>query len=286
MTRVCATSPLPSYLSLKEAFAEVFKFPGVKFPDLLTFGDLSLGSIDDLEQKISNWIHAFQQSSFLSVVKLIMDPIVSILGGAIDDLLPKLPVLELTFTNFISLNVNDLYEQIKIAFRTKYDELAALFEFPIFDGFDELDLTIPAIATNLFTKFFELTIGKLVKLIKQVTDILEIAGMPKLPEIPTKPEIKSMMLEQMQQYNLSLADAIKKLFPILPSPIIPVPLFDTKDIPTIELEHVVSIIATEFQFLPMKIITDFIQDILGVDLPVLCIEIDTPVFTNPIDNIA
>ncbi len=286
MKTICATSPLPSFTSLSDAFKELATLPNLAdiLPDFPTFGKLSLGAIDNPEIFLTHWLQAFQQGALLAVINLVIKPISKILGGDIDDLLPKVPGLEIGFTKFLTITSAELYAAIKTAINNQVQIIINLIPDPIISGFDSPDLNLPEIAKSLLASFVTKIISKLVDLIDKVTKILEVAGMPDLPEIPTQEQLTQMLRAYLAEFGGTINDAIKKLIPILPSPLLPDPLMLSTSSIEFEFRQAIQILMNEFMTLPLKIITDFITKILGVKFPVLCISI--PDIANPLDQLA
>ncbi len=275
MTTICATSPLPSFTSLHESFKELVKIPHLKdiLPDFPTFGKNSLGTIDNPDIFLTHWLQAFQQGCLTAVINLIVKPISSILGGSIDDLLPKVPGLNIGFTKFLTITADDLYAAIKDAIKNDVSIIVNLIPRPIIVGFDSLDLELPEIAKSLLVSFITGIINKLVDLIDKVTKILEVTGMPTLPTIPTQAEIEKLLRDYITRYGGTLNDAIKKLIPVLPSPILPDPIMGTTLSTEFDIRQAIQIVTTELIILPLKLIADFITKILGVKFPTICIPI-------------
>ena len=272
MPTYCASTPLPSFAEVKSLLSGFDVWPPlpITLPDLPTFNDVAMGGVSSLSIKLSHFAQEFLKSGILAVISTVVEAVASIIGGAVDDLLPKLPILNISFTELLTMGATNLYAAVASELSDALSPLWALLPSPIYVGISSLPLEVVEIVKTLVTDYLKSLVEVLTDLVNQAADILSIAGLPSLPTIPTLEEVTNAVRQYMLEEGKTVYEAIAELFPILPNPLFQQPLFGSISSTEIEFRNIMNIIMNEFVIIPLKMIADFAEDFLGVTLSPLC----------------
>ncbi len=275
---VVTISGFPTCKGLADSFAPLSAYPPVDItlPPFPTFGQESMGSIRSIPNKVVQWIQNLQQSYLLLVVSAIGEVVSSILGGALDSLLPEVPGLGLTFSAFLAVDPAVLFAAVKQAVVDGVTEITSLIPSPIYAGISCLDLELVEIVKSVASSYIKLLTEVLTNLVNDAADILSVAGLPPIPVIPTLASLQGMVADWFTVNTGSLQDAISALFPVLPNPILPDPIIPTFAAPALEYRQAMNMLLQEMTTLPLSMIADFADTVLGVPLPELEITIELP----------
>lgn len=282
----CATSPVPTFNSLYQAIANSLIFPPIEFtiPPLPTIPSPIYAGFRCSNLEIIQLVQGLQQFQMMTTLMAGLQPLVSFLGGVIDDLLPKISGTDLNLMSLLSSNANQVYTAISTAIAN-----GITFPFvpsPIFNG-----LTIPAVEAVATVKavvngYFMQVMDVLTDLIGQITEQLELPALPTLPQIPTLSDIQQVLLAAFPEFQ-TLQDLIQsgisvsQLFSALilagfPPLILPDPLIPSFSSFEIEFQEAITILHMELLSNPLTIIIDFLQNTLGqlgFEFPLLCVSI-------------
>jgi hypothetical protein len=282
----CATSPVPTFNSLYQAIVNSLTFPPIQFtiPSLPTIPNPIYAGFNCANLEIIQLVQGLQQFQMMTTLMAGLQPLVSFLGGAIDDLLPKISGTDLNLMSLLSINANQVYTAISTAIAN-----GITFPFvpsPIFNG-----LTIPAVEAVATVKavvngYFMQVMDVLTDLIGQITEQLELPALPTLPQIPTLSDIQQVLLAAFPEFQ-TLQDLIQsgisvsQLFSALilagfPPLILPDPLIPSFSSFEIEFQEAITILHMELLSRPLTIIIDFLQNTLGqlgFEFPLLCVSI-------------
>lgn len=284
MITLCCDSPLPTFEALHSSLMESIQgqipdftipaLPGLRVPIYDGFSQLGL----ELSQLVQE-LQAYQISLTLFNI---FKPLADFLGGALEDLLPKIPNTDLTLLDIIAGDPAPIYAAIQQA-------LADGLTFPMIPSPLFGDLSIPALeavatAKALLRGYPALLVAKIKELIELATGVLELPGLPEIPSIPTRDDIEALILELFPEAE-SMLDVLRGgvtlsalfaglSFPPLPPLILPEPLIQGFSSLSIELEEAMSIMQANATSGCIAPIVDFCNDTLsalGFEFPKICI---------------
>lgn len=215
MFNVCINSPVPNLVDLKRDFLNqlesikdsvpnfqdfIEKLSGISLPNLLGLPDPLFLGYSNIIQELMEVIDAIKYQADTLTMMNIFKPLVSVIGGALEDIIPKIPTLNFSIIDIVSGNIQGLYDAI----------LSALKQ----------GIKLPYLPTNLFESFSNYTKEALLSLkiilvgykglllntmqgmIKKAMSILDISGLlPTLPKIPSIEELKQMVLSAFPDYT-------------------------------------------------------------------------------------
>ncbi|PTQ91279.1 hypothetical protein [Agitococcus lubricus] len=286
MITLCANNPLPTFKSLYDSVVDNLKFPpiAIEIPTLPTLKTPIYEGFSNTNMEILQLIQGLQDFQFQTTLMALIQPLVSVVGGALEDILPKIPHTDLTLIDLLASNPSHIYDVIAAAIAEHGLGIFPFVPKPMFGSF-----SIPAIeAVNVVKMvvrgYYIAVLNVISSLIDQVTDILELAGLGVLPTIPTLSAITAALMAAFPQFdNLSAliqsGIGIQDIFSMLlfsgfPPIAIPNPLIPSFSSHEIEFQEALSIIYSDFLTIPLAIIIDFVQDTLGMlgfSFPLLCI---------------
>lgn len=215
MFNVCINSPVPNLVDLKRDFLNqlesikdsvpnfqnfIEKLSGISLPNLLGLPDPLFLGYSNIIQELMEVIDAIKYQADTLTMMNIFKPLVSVIGGALEDIIPKIPTLNFSIIDIVSGNIQGLYDAILVALKQ--------------------GIKLPYLPTNLFGSFSNYTKEALLSLkiilvgykglllntmqdmIKKAMSILDISGLlPKLPKIPSIEELKQMVLAAFPDYT-------------------------------------------------------------------------------------
>lgn len=215
MINICIDSPVPNLVDLKRDFLNqlesikdsvpnfqdfIEKLSGISLPNLLGLPDPLFLGYSNIIQELMEVIDAIKYQADTLTMMNIFKPLASVIGGALKDIIPKIPTLNFSIIDIVSGNIQGLYDAI----------LSALKQ----------GVKLPYLPTNLFESFSNYTKEALLSLkiilvgykgllldtmqgmIKKAMSILEISGsLPTLPKIPSIEELKQMVLAAFPDYE-------------------------------------------------------------------------------------
>lgn len=215
MINICIDSPVPNLADLKRDFLNqlesikdnvpnfqdfIEKLSGISLPNLLSLPDPLFLGYSNIIQELMEVIDAIKYQADTLTMMNIFKPLASVIGGALEDIIPKIPTLNFSIIDIVSGNIQGLYDAI----------LSALKQ----------GVKLPYLPTNLFESFSNYTKEALLSLkiilvgykgllldtmqgmIKKAMSILDISGLlPTLPKIPSIEELKQMVLAAFPDYT-------------------------------------------------------------------------------------
>jgi len=213
-------------------------------------------------------------------------PIVEYLGLAMD-LIPKIPVLNMSITDLLAASGDELIAKLQ-----------GLVP-PLYWSINIPEVSIVQYMKQLTSNYLMALAGFLQGLIKQVTDKIKIPGMPTLPTMPTMEDVKNLLLAQIPPpitdlKNIDLNALISNIsIPGIPFDFsLPVPFVPTFNIPEIDFNEMLANLYNSIIMMPMQTMKQFILDKLGsviqLQLPTLVLVIPTieiPIPELPIPEI-
>lgn len=295
MFNVCINSPVPNLVDLKRDFLNqlesikdgvpnfqdfIEKLSGISIPNLLSLPDPLFLGYSNIIQELMEVIDAIKYQADTLTMMNIFKPLVSVIGGALEDIIPKIPTLNFSIIDIVSGNIQGLYDAIIMALKQ--------------------GIKLPYLPTNLFESFSNYTKEALLSLkiilvgykglllntmqdmIKKAMSILDISGLiPTLPKIPSIEELKQMVLAAFPDYTswyelITNVDVMKiisifGLGAFLLSEISFIPNFSNIEQYLIESFNQIS---DHYSTMGLTMLVDFVESnlgMLGFDFPLFCI---------------
>jgi hypothetical protein len=274
MTTICATIPLPSFISLFRS--TTFHFPPnvtLRIPSLPSLLNPIYSTLSHINMEILQLVQELQSYQFLTTIMNIIRPLVSFIGGVLSSILPKIPGTLLTLIDLLAMDAKGLYNSVKGAISQFGISIFSLVPSPMFISLSIPDIEIVNTIKLILKQYMNLCVGVITGLISQVTSILAIANMAVLPILPSLSAIMKIIRGNI---NLSLPDIFALLvFPGFPVITIPHPLIPNFSSIEVELleglniflgEMINSLLGTI-----MKFITDILSAFIGFTFPTICI---------------
>ena len=286
--RICVDSPIPSIDTILKAVLDNIGFPPrlpdwPKLPSLPNplFAGIRMPNLEMITMAIE--LQAFQlQTTLLGMIK----PMLSLIGTAIEDFLPKIPGLGLTLLDLLAGTPDKIIEAITNAIKRGFRWPG--IPIPFFPSIMVPVKEAVHIMQQVVGNYMQTLAMMVVNLISKVTDKLKIP-MIEFPKIPTVDEIMQMVLGGLPDFDAllenfkgnieGLFDMLSNLkFPGLPKlPKLPSPLIPNIRIPAIELKMAITALMNNLVVGLMKPIMDFIEGTLSKFLsftfPKICITI-------------
>lgn len=298
--KLCTDSPIPDLEDLKkqvndqidniqEEYEDFREFittlsDQVKTPIIPTLQEYVYEGYSSVMEEINEFIEGLKNYqdmlSQFNIVKVLAD----VIGGAIEDLIPKIPVINISIIDILSGNIKALYDAVK---QMILDQIQIPFvPLPLCETISNYTKEVVASVKMILTAYKNMITTAITDMVKQVLDILEIsATLPLLFTVPTVEELKELLLslfpdvssiyELIKKYDIDyIMDMLKNILPF------PIPNFTpptTKFFSSLEeeLNQKLNQIADFAGSLNMKTLIDFIKDnlsMLGIEFPTICIE--------------
>ena len=295
MFNVCINSPVPNLVDLKRDFLNqlesikdsvpnfqdfIEKLSLISLPNLLGLPDPIFLGYSNIIQELMEVIDAIKYQADTLTMMNIFKPLVSVIGGALEDIIPKIPTLNFSIIDIVSGNIQGLYDAI----------LEALKQ----------GIKLPYLPTNLFESFSNYTKEALLSLkiilvgykglllntmqdmIKKAMSILDISGLlPTLPKIPSIEELKKMVLaafpDYTSWYELITNVDVMKIISIFGLGAFLLPEIDfIPNFSNIEqyLMEIFNQISDHYSTMGLTMLVDFVENnlgMLGFSFPLFCI---------------
>jgi len=286
MINLCAPSPLPTFQSLYDPVVSHLTFPpiAITIPTLPSLKEPIYSGFSNTNLEIVQLVQELQNFQLQTTLMALIQPLVSFLGGALEDFLPKIPHTDLTLIDLLACNPNQIYDAIEVAIDEHGLSAFPFVPNPMFGSFSAPAIEAVNVVKMIVRGYYVAILNVITTLISSVTDILEVAGLPTIPTIPTLSDITDALLAAFPQFN-SLSELIQSgisvddIFGALsfggfPPLVIPSPLIPNFSSFEMEFQEGLSILYGDFLTVPLAIIVDFVQDTLGAlgfDFTTLCI---------------
>lgn len=298
--KLCTDSPIPDLEDLKkqvndqidniqEEYEDFKEFittlsDQVKIPIIPTLQEYIYEGYSSVMEEINEFIEGLKTYQDLlsqfNIIKVLAD----VIGGAIEDLIPKIPIIDISIIDILSGNIKALYAAVK---QMILEQIQIPFvPLPLYETISNYTKEVVASVKIILTAYKNMLTTAITDMVKQVLDILEISAiLPLLFTVPTIEELKELLLslfpdvysiyELIKKYDIDyIMDMLKNILPF------PIPNFTTpmtKFFSSLEeeLNQKLNQIADFAGSLNMKMIIDFIKDnlsMLGIEFPTICIE--------------
>lgn len=285
--QICTNTAVPSYNQLLEAIQAHLPIVQINVPDILGLLNPIYDRFSNFSLEISQILQELQSFQLMNTLKAMIDPLLSVVGLAVDEFLPKLPVLGLTLVDLLTMSPATIYQKVRDAI-AEYgiEAFEAILPVPIF-----LTMSIPAIEIVTIVKmlkqyYITMVVTKVEVLVKQVTSILQIPGMSALPTIPTLADIKALAFGLFPDAGqlidiLKTGISVSSLFSMFSIPGIPVltlpePLFPKLSSFDIEINEALVMLRAHMNTVAITSLVSFVEEklsILNIEFPTFCINI-------------
>lgn len=199
--QICISFPPPSYKDLADQFTgyrldlnlidTLAGLIGLPVPIYLTYKQY----MNEVSQIIQYWQTKCTTETLLTIAK----SLIAVVGGALRDLLPQVPYLNISVLDLISMSGSELRKIITDAYKKEKDALLSalksLIPNPLFPTLEFPHFSVNAIIKALQNYCITALIEVVQSLIEPVLKILELAGSLTLPKIPTLQEIGDMLVQ-------------------------------------------------------------------------------------------
>ena len=157
------------------SFVPPFEIPPFDLTNIPGFLNVPIPLVNSLRnptQELSAIIQYVQNYQINLSLTAGLSALLDIVGGAIDSIIPPIPVLNIPFTELI----NGSYDALIAMIKTKLDDFSALLPSPLLPGIIFPDLEAAVILKMLKTQVQTMLITAIQSLIAPVLDILELSG--------------------------------------------------------------------------------------------------------------
>lgn len=215
MFTIYIDSPVPSVKDIKEEFLSQLKTIQDEIPNFQDFIDgissISFPSVLGLPEPVfSGYTNTLQelmevtdaikyQADTLTMMNVFI-PLASVIGSSLEDILPKIPILDTSIVDIVSGNTQELYNAI-----TDYLQNGIKLPYLPTEMFENFSNTTKEALISLkmiLVGYKELLLTTMQEMIKEVMKILGISGViPTLPIIPTIDQLKQTVLVAFPDYT-------------------------------------------------------------------------------------
>ena len=299
--KVCTNTPIPDIQDLKDqinsqidalkeqipTFNELIEhLSGLKIPNLMIIKDQIYAGYSNLVQEINEIIDGVKiEADMLSMLN-IYKPLIKVLGGVIEDFIPKIPVFNISIVDIINGKLGNFKKAIMDMIEKEIN--IPFVPLPLFENFKNIAKEAQTTLKLVITSYKQMVLDVATGMIKKVLDILEIsATIPSMLKPPTLEELKDLVLEAFPDYkswyelitSVSM-DKILGVFSAIPLPNFPKD-FEKKEIAFYSnfeelLVNKFNQIIDNIIGINIKTIIDFVENTLGqlgFEFPTFCVEL-------------
>lgn len=215
MFSIYIDSPVPNLKDIKEDFLNqlssvqdsipnfqefIETLTEISIPNLLGLPDPIFSDYSNILQELMEIIDAIKYQADTLTIMNIFKPLVSVIGGSLENLLPKIPVLNFSIIDIVNGNIQGLYYAVVEALR----EGIALPFLPVemFENFSNYAKESLLALKMILVGYKEILLDTMQGMIKQVMSTLDISGvLPTLPIIPSIDQLKDIVLAAFPEYE-------------------------------------------------------------------------------------
>lgn len=208
-------SPVPNLKDIKEDFLNqletaqdsipnfqdfVDDLVDIPIPSLLGLPDPIFPDYSNVFQELTEVIDAIKyQVDTLTMIN-IFKPLASVIGGSLEDLLPKIPVLNFSIVDIINGEIQPLYDAVVEAL--KQGIKLPFLPLQMFENYSNYAKESLLALKMILVGYKEMLLTSMQDMVKDVMKILDISGIiPTLPTIPTIDELKNIALSAFPDYT-------------------------------------------------------------------------------------
>lgn len=215
MFEIVIDSPVPDLKGLREDFSRQLvsmksEFPdtqdfvdalgGIQIPNLLGLPKEIFSKYSNTVQEVMEIIDAIKYQADTLTMMNVFQPLVSVLGGSLESLLPKIPVLGISLIDIVGGRVQGLYDAVKLALQEGVK--LPFVPLKIFEGFSNFEKEALIALKMILVGYKEMLLNTMQSMISSAMSILKISGtLPILPEIPSIDQLKSLALNSFPEYD-------------------------------------------------------------------------------------
>ena len=227
MIEICTNTPVPDLEDLREqvnnsledlveqlpSFKDVIEYLRKLYLEpiaaiLPTIRNVIYEGYSNITQEINEIVEGIKHYQDIITMGGIFEGLVSVIGGALDELIPPIPVLGIPFTAVLKMDAEALYEAVKQAILNSVQ--LPFITLPLFEGFRSLAQELVYTVKTILIGYKNILVETMNGMIKQVLDILEItATLPSLLVVPTGKEVIDAILALFPEYK-SIVEVVKK----------------------------------------------------------------------------
>ena len=295
MFEICVNSPVPNLRDLREDFSRqlqdvqesvpnfqdfVEKVSEVPIPKLFGLPDPIFFGYSNTMQELVEIVDAIKYQADTLTMMNIFKPLISVIGGSLEDLLPKIPVLNFSIIDIIGGNIGGLYDAVLEALKNGVK--LPFIPLGMFENYSNYAKEALLALKMILVGYKELLLSTMQRMIQDVLKILKISAvLPILPVIPTIDQLKQTVLNAFPEFNswyeiITNVD-ISKVIGVfgLGAVILPevsfIPNFSNYEQYLLESFNQIK---DHFSTLSLSMLVDFVKNTLGVvgfTFPSICI---------------
>jgi hypothetical protein len=276
ITTICVPNPIPLFTDVYNLFLPLLslKLPSFTFPSLPTLPFPLYLNINCPSIQAVMIAAELQCTQLLNLIYAIIQPVVNYLGIAIADILPNIPGLGINLIQLLEGNVAQFIAQLE---SFSISTLLALAGIPA-ELYDKL--VVPAFSAVhafqlLVRSYFAALLNTLVSLINRISAF-------SLPTIPDFATFFAAVLSAIPNFSFNVnIPNLQNLLALVTIPgfaflsLLPNPLYPNLSIPEFELIELLKNLYTDFITAPLTLILNFIQNILSITIPTICVPVTT-----------
>ena len=299
--KVCTNTPIPDIQDLKDqinsqidalkeqipTFDELIEhLSGFKIPNLMTIKDQIYEGYSNIVQEINEVIDGIKiEADMLSILN-IYHPLIKVLGGVIEDFIPKIPFFNISIIDIINGKLGDFKKAIMDMIEKELN--IPFVPLPLFESFKNVAKEAQTTLKLIITSYKQMVLDVATDMIKKVLDILQISALiPAMLKPPTLEELKNLVLESFPEYKswyeLITSVSMDKILGVFSA--IPLPNFpkDSEEKETSFYSNFEEFLVNKFNQIidniigiNIKTIIDFVENTLGqlgFEFPTFCVEL-------------
>lgn len=272
---VCVNTPFPSIQDILDAtMASLPSLPlplpgfNITLPELPHFPSIPWPTVQDLHAYVEQFVMGLCNFQLVSVISAAYDVLASIFSLPFPDI-PGLPGIN--FADILACNIQKIVDAVLNAMGGVFDlSFLPTIPTPFFPTFNMPGQAIlSAIQVTVNAYMYDMA-NLLFEMVNKVADILKLPGMPAIPAMPSIESIMAMLPEVPTLADLKalVFGAFGGLSIMLPDPLIP-----GLNIPEFDFIEGIKALYNDMSNYAIKLITDFITDVLGLglSLPSICL---------------
>lgn len=212
---LCINSPVPDLREIREDFSRQLRatreslpeygafldeVSSVRIPKLLSLPEpMFIGYTNPLQELMEIPDAIKFQADALTMMG-IFTPLVSVIGGNLEDLLPKIPVLNFSILDIVSGNIQSLHGAVVEALK---DGVKLPFlPVEMFESYSNFAKESLLALKMILVGYKQMLISTMQSMIKSALKILKLSGtLPTLPTIPSVEQLKGMVLSSFPEYD-------------------------------------------------------------------------------------
>lgn len=187
-------SDIPDYREYLNTLSDL------KIPNLFSLPIPLFSGYSNIMQELVEVIDAIKYQADTLTMMNIFQPIASVIGGSLKDLLPKIPVLDISLLDIVGGNIKGMYDAVKSAL-SKGLSLPFL-PTNIFENYSNLEKEALVALKMILVGYKEALLNTMQSMVSSAMSILKISGvLPVLPTIPTIDQLKALALLAFPEYD-------------------------------------------------------------------------------------